>query len=383
MVRGRVRPGEHPHAGLNLAVHRNVRVVKVSGLLEPPAFEPLRDAVQSVGSVEHDHVAGRLQRGAPSLDGVLPVEAGFDVADVGDPAVPPDLVDAQHLAPGGGVGEGPVGLGPPCAKVETQKRAAVGQKLVSLVELTLRGSKPRRVARQETHGHVRAVHVGGPRVLVARGEREDPRRVRLASVHRFGQLGPHGDDAALVPHRQVQREWELREDDQRHGGDALVFGEGCELRAGGGERRGERREQKPKLLVSRDAVSEHGPANHGQGCPSLLSNAGHHREGYEHGGDRGVSLREVPVPRVRAVESAAALEGVELEKVPRHQLPSAVKDPIDAGGEPQHGGSDGNRLLRDESHPGARLDRLLDEDREPVERGGGANRARNRRQRQR
>ena len=75
-------------------------------------------------------------------------------------------------------------------------------------------------------------------MLVARGEREDPGRVRLAAVHRFCQLGPHGDDAALVPHRQVQREWELREDDQCHGGDALVFGEGRELRAGGGERRG-------------------------------------------------------------------------------------------------------------------------------------------------
>ena len=186
-----VGPGEHPDAGLDLAVDGNVRVAQVGRLGEAPASEPLGDAVEGVGAVEHDHVAGHLQRGVPGLDGVLPVQVGFDVAGLGDPAVPTDLVDAEDIAPGRGIREGAVRLGPALAEIESKKSAGVSLKLISLVQLALGGSEPGRVAPQKAHADVRSVHVGGPRVLVAGRQREDPGRVRLAGVHRRGQHGHH------------------------------------------------------------------------------------------------------------------------------------------------------------------------------------------------
>ena len=89
------------------------------------------------------------------------------------------------------------------------------------------------------------------------------------------------------------------------------------------------------------------------------------------------------MPRVRAVEGAAAIQGVEPEKIPRHNLPSAVKHPVDAGGDRQRGGADGKRLLENETYPAHRLDGLLHEHREPVERGGWTHDARDRGERER
>ena len=254
-------------------------MAQVGRLGEAPASEPLGDAVEGVGAVEHDHVAGHLQRGVPGLDGVLPVQVGFDVAGLGDPAVPTDLVDAEDIAPGRGIREGAVRLGPALAEIESKKSAGVSLEFISLVQLALGGSEPGRIAPQKAHADVRSVHVGGPRVLVAGRQREDSGRVRLAGVHRRGQHGHHRDGAALVPEGQVQRRGDLREKDQRHRGDAFATGEGRELRTGGGERRGQRREQKPKLLVRGDRVPENGPSDDGEGRPSLLIAAGHRREG--------------------------------------------------------------------------------------------------------